>query len=355
MEKRRSSSSQAVGIAGPLRDLLHAGTSKEKIAPELKDALDLMQLRNLEGLENHFLALDAFLKPWSQFRDSWFLLQAHSSSRASPPGQLAATGVLWFYTCFLEGELRYDARCDDSTSVYTTDETKYGTFDNTHWGVEEYEKMLYAWLLQEFRVGKARNPFGFKYLEHRNVIAAWKNVFVPIINAVRDSYDVRGRKHYGHLATFIEGRFPSRLAFPEGNVATPLSMTPYRMVSVSRTQGARPWPVAPELVSRSNRATTKREYAEFEQELRNVYPKYGQVVERPKFKTRMEDWLAAQKTRAQQKKRAKELQGRKSPYLQKKGGRESPLFGCVGVDETNDVMVSGDLIYALTHSRLCVS
>jgi hypothetical protein len=337
MEKRLSGPSQSASLTAPLRDLLHVGSSKEKITTELKEALQLLQLETLDALENHFLATDAFLKPWSQFRDSWFLLQTQALSRASPPGQLQATSILWYYTTFLEGELRYDARCDDSTSVFTTDETKYGTFDDQHWGVEEYEKMLYAWLLQEFRVGKARNPFGFKYFEHRNVIAAWKYVFIPVVNAVRDSYDVKGRRYYGRLASFIEGRYSSRLAFPEGNMAVPMKVATYRTVSLSRAQDVRPWPGSSHrLIPTTVHPITQKEYAEFEQELRVVYPKYGQVVERPKFTRRMEDWLAAQKMRTQQKKRAKELNGKKSMTLQKRVDRDSPVFGYQDVDDGED-------------------
>jgi hypothetical protein len=332
MEKRLSGPSHVASLTAPLRELL--GASKEKISPELKAALQLLHLKNLDALENHLLATDAFLKPWSQFRDTWFMLQTDDSSRASPPGKLKATGILWYYTTFLEGELRYDARCDDSTSVFTTDETKYGTYDDQHWGVEEHEKMMYAWLLQEFRVGKARNPFGFKYFEHRNIIAAWKNVFVPIVNTVRDSYDVKGRRHYGRLATFIENRYPSRLAFPEGNIGLAMDGSTHRMVSVTRAHGGTVWSgAASNLIPRTDRHNTKKEYAEFEQELRVVYPKYGQVVERPKFTTRMEDWLEAQKQRSQQKKRAKELNGKKPLILAKRRGKESPDFGCRGIDD----------------------
>lgn len=214
-----------------------AGKDKARLPPALQQAIDLLNLRDLDGLEHHFLGTIAFLKPWSNFRDSFLLLQPGNEPRASGIDKLRAVDILKFYTNFSDGELRYDPHADDATSLFTTDETKYGHFDTTHWGVEEYEKMMYAWLLQEFKVGKARNPFGFDYFELLNVCTAWKTVFVPIVEAVRASYDPRGRRYYGRLAKFIEEKHPSRMAFPEGNVAVPLSATPYRVVSVARERG----------------------------------------------------------------------------------------------------------------------
>jgi hypothetical protein len=144
-------------------------------------------------------------------------------------------------------------------------------------------------------VGKAYNPFGFQYFELRNICAAWEEVFVPIIKAVRASYSVKGRRHYGRLALFIEEKCPSRLAFPEGNVAMPdgvvRSPTPFRMVSrPSHVRGA------------SRVVLTKKNYDEAERELRSVYPQYGGLVERPRFRQRMEEWLEVQRVRAAHRK-----------------------------------------------------
>jgi hypothetical protein len=116
-------------------------------------------------------------------------------------------------------------------------------------------------------------------------------VFVPIVNAVRTSYSVKGRRHYSRLALFIENRCPSRLAFPEGNVIMPdgvlTSPTPFRMVSrPSHLRGA------------SQTVLTKKNYDEAEKELRNVYPQYGGLVERPRFKQKMDEWLEEQRVRA---------------------------------------------------------
>lgn len=240
MENNRfSADSNALSVASinTIRNSLNPRGPKQRTPPALKKALELLKLKDLDGLENHFLGMTAFLKPWCRFRDAFLLLGPNSMPRSSEPDRVRGMDILWFYTNFSEGELRYDARADDDTSLFTTDETQYGTFDTTHWGVEEHEKMMYAWLLQEFKVGKARNPFGFQYFELQNVCTAWKTVFVPIVEAVRDSYDPRGRRHYGRLAKFIEERHPSRLAFPEYNVTVPQSANPYRMVSVPREHG----------------------------------------------------------------------------------------------------------------------
>jgi hypothetical protein len=220
-----------------IRNALNPLVPKEKMTPALKKALDVLNLKDFDALEHHFLSVIAFLKPWSHFRDAFLLLQPGSLPRSSEPDKVRGMDILWFYTNFSDGELRYDPRADDATSLFTTDETQYGDFDTTHWGVEEHEKMLYAWLLQEFKVGKGRNPFGFEYFELQNVCTAWKTVFVPIVQEVRASYDSRGRRHYGRLARFIELRNPSRVAFPEGNVVVPQSANPYRILSVPRERG----------------------------------------------------------------------------------------------------------------------
>lgn len=237
MDERRISANSNAPSMSNIRNALNPRAPKDKISPALRKALDVLNLKDLDALEHHFLGMTPFLKPWSHYRDGFLLLQPGSAPRSSEPDNVRGMDILWFYTNFSDGELRYDARADDATSLFTTDETQYGNFDTKHWGVEEHEKMLYAWLLQEFKVGKARNPFGFEYFELQNVCTAWKTVFLPIVKAVRDSYDPKGRRHYGRLANFIEVRNPSPVAFPEGNVAVPQSANPYRMVSVPREGG----------------------------------------------------------------------------------------------------------------------
>ncbi|KAJ4352396.1 uncharacterized protein N0V89_007744 [Didymosphaeria variabile] len=318
------------------RNVLSSRVPKEKNPPALKQALDVLNLKDLDGLEHHFLGMTAFLKPWSHFRDAFLLLQPGSKPRSSEPDRVRGMDILWFYTNFSDGELRYDPRADDNTSIFTTDESQYGSFDTTHWGVEEHEKMMYAWLLQEFKVGKARNPFGFEYFELQNVCTAWKTVFVPIVEAVRDSYDPRGRRHYGRLARFIEERHPSRLAFPEGNVEVPHSANPYRVVSVPRERGIvakaeRLKGVTSLTGSTQTGSATKKKEVVFEQELRDIYPKYGQVIERPKAD--LGEFLANQKARIRRKNR--DIQDiTESVFGRNRSGRESPMFGCKGIDDS---------------------
>ena len=218
MDNRRiSATSNAPSMSSSVSNIknsINSRVTKEKMSPALKRALSHLHLADLSALEHHFLATVAFLKPWSQFRDCFLLLQPGSAPRASAPGRVRSADILWFYTNFSDGELRYDPRADDTTSLYTTDDSKYGSFDTTHWEVEEHEKMLYAWLLQEFKVGKARNPFGFEFFQCLNVCTAWRECFIPIVEAVRESYDYRGRRYYGRLAKFVEEKYPSRGKYP---------------------------------------------------------------------------------------------------------------------------------------------
>ncbi|OAL54489.1 hypothetical protein IQ07DRAFT_270972 [Pyrenochaeta sp. DS3sAY3a] len=264
--------------------------SKDKISGELKRALALLHIHDLDGLEERFLSTEAFLAAWSTFRDSLYLLPADAMSRASPVKSdgdsegITRKEILWFYTHYDAGKMRYDPRGDPKRPEYTTDSSLHGRIDKSNWGIQEYEKHLYVWLLQDFKVGKRRNPFGFDYFELQQVCSAWEYVLVPIINAVRASYNIKGRQHYGRLALFIEDRRPSRVAFPEGNVvvaeAPSASPAPFRV---------RPSDIGP---------LTARQYDDTEKELREVYPMYGGLVERPKFKYRMDEWLAAQRARA---------------------------------------------------------
>ncbi|OAG10165.1 uncharacterized protein CC84DRAFT_1256054 [Paraphaeosphaeria sporulosa] len=335
MDDRRASANSNAPSMNNIRNALIPRTPKEKISPNLKKALDVLNLKDLDALEHHFLGMIPFLKPWSQYRDSFLLIQPGSAPRSSETNKVRGMDILWFYTNFSDGELRYDPRADDASSLFTTDETQYGNFDTTHWSVEEHEKMLYAWLLQEFRVGKARNPFGFAYFELQNVCTAWRTVFVPIVKAVRDSYDPKGRRHYGRLANFIELRSPSRVAFPESNVSVPQSANPHRMVSVTRERGIavsaqRLIGVASADTPSKTCPATKKSKIFFDQELRDIYPKYGQVVEKPK--TNLSEFLANQKARIKRKNRdIQESTG--ALFGRSRNGRESPMFGCKGIDD----------------------
>ncbi|KAF2129322.1 hypothetical protein P153DRAFT_340064 [Dothidotthia symphoricarpi CBS 119687] len=291
-------------------------SDRQNLPPDLKRALTLLQLHTLEDLEQRFLSTDAFLKPWAVFRDSIFLLQPDAMTRTTEIFRSTEVGVrahigikrldiLWFYTQFDEGTLRYDPRADKWTLEYTHDSTMYGVIDKSQWSVEEYEKHLYAWLLQEFKVGKVHNPWGFQYFELKSICAAWEDIFVPIINAVRASYSVKGRRHYGRLALFIENRSPSRLAFPEGNVGIPqaglMSPTPFRVISVPKKRINSGGTTFFRQVAHTG-VLTRKQYDDTEKELRDVYPQYGGLVERPRFKQKMGDWLAEQRARAAHRK-----------------------------------------------------
>ncbi|KAF3044016.1 hypothetical protein E8E12_006474 [Didymella heteroderae] len=276
-------SNATVASIANLRDTFRR-LEKDRIPNELKHPLALLNLMSLTELEERFLATTAFLVPWAVFRDSCLLV---NNSCTAEPTIISRLDILWFYTQFDESLRRYNPRIE-----------KPGThlkIDKTDWGHAEHEKHLYAWLLQNFCVGKAYSPFRLQYFELRNVCTAWVEVFVPIVNAVRASYSVKGRRHYGRLALFIEDRCPSRLAFPEGNVSMPAgvmnSPTPFRMVSrPTHLRGA------------SQTVLSETNYDEAEKELRDVYPQYGGLVERPKFKQKMDEWLAIQRERAAHRK-----------------------------------------------------
>ncbi|KAF2027697.1 hypothetical protein EK21DRAFT_38120, partial [Setomelanomma holmii] len=296
-----------------IRDLFSRNNNdiKEKVPPDLRNALRLLHLNGFEDLEERFLSVDAFLRPWSVFRDSLLLLAKDAIQRPTyismhsgleVPNGISRMDILWFYTQFDEGTLRYDPRADRYSRNYTPDTSVYGAIDRSKWGVAEYEKHLYAWLLQEWKVGKAYSPWRFEFFELMNICTAWEEVFVPIVNALRISYDPRGRRHYGRLALYVETQCPSRLAFPDSNVAIPqktlMSPTPYRVVSAPKT--------IPSMVGQEqvpvHGVLSKKHYDETEKELRDVYPQYGGLVERPKFKLKMEEWLAEQRARAERRK-----------------------------------------------------
>ncbi|CBX93915.1 hypothetical protein LEMA_P035890.1 [Plenodomus lingam JN3] len=326
-----------------------ARSEKDKLSADLGRALNLLQLEGLDALEERFLATDAFLRPWSIFRDSILLLWPDSLPRAtwikknaSETG-ITRTEILSFYSRFDEGTMRYDARADRYSLEYNPDSSTYGVIDKSGWPSENYEKHLYAWLLQEFKIGKKRNVFGFRYFELQAAAKAWETVFVPIVNAVRASYDVKGRRFYGRLALFVESRCPSRLAFPEDNIGVTktelLSPTPFRMVSV------------PKKVFESNSAAfarrlngpgmlTKKHYDETEKELRNVYPQYGGLVERPKFKIKMEVWLAEQRVRADARKALEklgEVQSSQPQIVQYEGVRSETNTGWPNVQSEHEL------------------
>jgi hypothetical protein len=277
---------------------------------EMKRALDLLNLGSIEALETRFLASPAFLEPWVSFRDSFLLLQKGGAPRTALPDQIDGRSLLYWYTLFDEGRVRYDERLDETSSVYEEDVdiSMYGLIDKSTWGIVEYEKLLYVWLLQKWQVGKKRSTGGFAYFVYKNQVTAWREVFVPIVNALRQSYDIKGRRHYGRLARFVEGIAPSRLAFPENNVGVGVGpgfaippTTPYRLVSRPRMKGE-------SSPSRSS-VIKKKQYDDTEMELRDVYPQYGQLVERPKNMNVVKDFLETQRQKKELEKARRALEG----------------------------------------------
>lgn len=265
-----------------LRDMFRS--NNDKVPPDLRHALSLLNISSLNELEERILATNAFLEPWSVYRDT-YLLVSNTFAEASTP--ITRDGILSFYTMFDEGLRRHDPRTQSPMSAFE--------IDKSSWGAAEHEKHLYVWLLQTFHVGKSINRFDIRYFELQNVCVVWKEVFIPIVEAVRADYSMKGRRHYGPLALFIEERCPSRLAFPEGNINIPstarASPTPFRVVSK---------PAHVRVVSQT--ALTKQNYDEAEKELRKVFPQYGCKVERPPAKQQTHEWLELQRTRAAHRK-----------------------------------------------------
>jgi hypothetical protein len=334
LHRRGLSDSVLIRLRSPSKNNmanLYEFLARDKIPPDLKPALNLLRLDGYDELEARFLSTDAFLRPWSVFRDSIFLKAPYAMPRPTkviPFGTESSDGVsrgeiLTFYTNYDEGTLRYDPRADKSSRDYTADTSVYGIIDKINWRVEEYEKHLFAWLLQEFKVGKKHNPWHFEYFQLRSVAKAWEEVLVPIVNAVRASYRPGGRRNYGRLALFIEARCPSELAFPGSNVSVPAggasSATPYRVVSVPK-----------QLVNEGEASGTlsRKHYDATEKELRDVYPQYGGLVERPKFKHNMDEWLNEQRARAARRK-GHEQHGQVQPsqplISQTEGGQTSVM------------------------------
>jgi hypothetical protein len=302
MLRRTSSTSQKViALLSP---------SKDRMNLDMKRALDLLKLRSIDALEQRFLSSSAFLEPWVSFRDSFLLLQKGGMPRTTPPGQIDGPALLYYYTLYAEGSMRYDNRVDELSSMYEEDLEieEYGLIDKSTWGVAEYEKLLYVWLLQAWKVGKKSNTGGFAYFVYKNQVTAWREVFVPIVNAVRDSYDIKGRRHYGRLAKFLEEIAPSRLAFPENNVGVAVGpgfavppTTPYRLVS-------RPLVKEESEFFRSS-VIKKKQYDDTEKELRDVYPQYGQLVERPKNMNVVKSFLESQRQKKEVEKARRALEG----------------------------------------------
>ncbi|KAF2248877.1 hypothetical protein BU26DRAFT_594610 [Trematosphaeria pertusa] len=307
--------------ATPLRDRLSDAvkgkSGKEKISPEFKRALQLLNLTEPQAFEDFFLGKPSFLVPWAEFRDSFFLLQP-PEKRASEPGKITGMDILWFYTHFDEGLCRYDSRGDINSPDYTDNvsQNDYGRqIDKSGWGAEEWEKLMYVWMLQLFEVGKISNKTGIRYFKLRNVCTAWKEVFVPIVDAVRDSYGINGKQHYGRLALYIESQRPSQLGVLQKNVPTPTTSTPLRILSIPKQRDKEALPQA------KPDAKKPDEFEEAQQELRQVFPKYGQLIERPKNRAGLLDWIALKKKNLQQK----------NPVGRKISGRESPMWGCQGI------------------------
>ncbi|KAF2174933.1 hypothetical protein K469DRAFT_769212 [Zopfia rhizophila CBS 207.26] len=264
-------------------------------------ALVLLGLQDLSDLENKFLAKDAFLTPWSDFRDSFLLLQPAGMPTTSLPGRLTRQGILWWYNQYDEGQYRYDPDSDtDYESVYSDAIDRSGMVDKQTWEVHEYECHLYVYLLQTFKVGEAKNPYRFEYFESRNVCTAWEDVFLPIVDAVREQYDIRGRRHYGQLAAFIENLRPSGLAFPEktAGAGKPAKKT------VKKDPGNR---------LRSG----NKEWDDHEKQLRREFPQTGPATERPTLD--LACWLRQMKVRAERRKAMKELEGNSVEQTPAKG------------------------------------
>lgn len=271
--------------------------------PELRNALDLLRFKDLTSFEEIFLNSDAFLRPWAEFRDTYLLLQPSSMSTQEKESQMAIqrTDILYFYTLFDEGEKRYDSLADESSSEFTADHKKYGVIDKRAWGPVDHEKLLYVWLLQSFKVGKVHNPYGYTYFQCRNICSAWAKVFVPIVNAVRKDYSPKGRYHYGRLAKYIESVSPSLLAFPSGNISLPLPQSLFHGWHEQPARGTGDTDPVTNVLLRKQTKPDKTAYADDELELRTVYPQYGQVVERPKVKMDISEWVQVQRHNARLK------------------------------------------------------
>ncbi|KAF2263326.1 hypothetical protein CC78DRAFT_581609 [Lojkania enalia] len=343
---------------------------KEKIPQDLKHALNLLRIRNLDGLEKQFLEHDAFLKPWCDFRDD-FLLLHDDDEPTSRAKNIKRTELLWYYTRFDEGSRRITPIDDDTSYVSDLHEADQdaidqrvavkrvvdqGAIDKSNWQSADYEKFLYAWLLQSFCVGKQWNRFGFKYFECKNVCTAWEEVFIPIVRAVANDYSVKGRNNYGRLAKFIEKtereKYRNRMAWPECNVENPwmeqgpkikppkkpkkeeVDVVPYGMFGFGpappRKHQDKKTKLDPEGKEESRkrgveglddrvssrdlqrkrrleREEVKKEFENDDRELRAAFPGFlGQLIEKPK--TDLPAWITRQKTILERRKALKGLE-----------------------------------------------
>lgn len=295
--------------------------SRDKMNPALRTALNLLELPDLDALEEHFIKTPVFLVPWADYRDSFLLIQPNGMPRSARPGQISRRDILYAYTYFCEGKLRYDGRADiENMKEYNPDlkPSEYYAIKKKYWGAAEYDKLLYVWLLQIFKVGKQRNPFGFRYFECLNICRAWEEVFVPIVEAVRNDYNTKGRYHYGRLAKVVEEHAPSRLAFPEGNVTSDTqffrSSVPTSESSAHRALG--------EMHPVTGIATEWKKWQEEEAELRRAYPQYGQLVERLKPKTNFPDWIEEQRLMVEKRKQEERAAENRSAALRYLEGGE---------------------------------
>lgn len=251
--------------------------------PQLRQALNKLRLADLKDLEISVLRTDAFLRPWTSFRDNFLLLQTKGMPLSALPGQVTRRDILYYYTFFYEGELRYDPQTDEDSKFYNADPRVHSVVDKRTWGVAEYERILYVSLLQAFKVGKKNNPYGFEYFECRNVCTAWEDVFVPIVETVRNDYNSKGRYHYGRLANAIEHASPSRVAFPEPRrsaeeVVKPKSKlwTPPVIIQLETAQ-EEDWVLHP---TTGWLCRAQDVWVETEHELNNNYPQYVELMER---------------------------------------------------------------------------
>ncbi|KAF2651747.1 hypothetical protein K491DRAFT_760851 [Lophiostoma macrostomum CBS 122681] len=319
----RSFSSRRLSSPSDLFQRLSGSPSKnsfyvnEEAPTALDEALELLNLRDVAGLEDNFLGTDAFLRPWAFFRDNFLLVQPKGKPRASPPGQTTRLDMLWWYTFFEDGQMRYNPLADEDSWEYEEDTSKHGVIDRTHWGVEEHEKYLYAWLLQTFKVGKTVNPYGFEYFEERNICTAWVEVFMPVLDAVRKDYDHPSRFRYGRLAKFIEEACPSHFTLPESNTRqgiqrtiTPAVTLGISLRSITPHVQREPSPRKADPVT--GVLWSKKVYDDDEKELKRTYPLYGHLGELPKFKTVMKDWLRQQKEAISRKRTLRHLEGASS-------------------------------------------
>jgi hypothetical protein len=309
--------------ASPVELIKKISPNKVKANPQLRKALHHLRLRDLDDFQSSFLRTDAFLQPWTEFRDGFLLIQAKDMPRASSPGEVTRRDIVYYYTFYDEGKLRYDPRSDPKRAEYDPDFTVHNVIDKSSWGVADHERLLYVWLLQTFKVGKKKNPYGFEYFQNLNICTAWEQVLLPIVEAIRNDYKPRTRQHYGRFAKYIESIAPSRLAFPESNVPSnrQFSLGEFEMKPIPRKallpKPDEPVESGPKMVhpvtgwlmpNPTTHSADKSKDVYVDIVLKEAFPKYGQVVERPKPKKPLKEWLEEQKKKSQRKKALNDLQ-----------------------------------------------